>query len=213
MILSPDEQQSLQVIDRALAAAEPHLAGMLGIFTRLHADEANPPAEDLVIPWLDPSAGRGGPAGRAGGARARRRRRGVGRRQGLDRGQGLDRSQGLGRGNGPGRGRDGGARGVMQRPADGLAAGVDGKGGVRGSAGVFAFFAVPALLLTTLVLVVVFGLGSSIRCRTVPASAAHGTTAVAVPAGSGFAACPASPGKAASVAKTTGTGTGTGAGH
>src|SRR5580698_2964047 len=83
-----------------------------------------------VTRWRDRAGGRGGRAGGAGGAGARRRRRGGGRRQGLDRGQGLDRSQGLGRGNGPGRGRDGGARGVMQRPADGLATGGGGKGGV-----------------------------------------------------------------------------------
>jgi len=159
MILSPDEQQTLQVIDRALAATEPHLAGMLRIFTRLHADDDAPPAEDLVIPYRLRMAG---PVSKT---RTRPRPRPAAL----------------------------GTAGIMQRATRPRGAGEQGtpRRGVRRLAGAMAFFAVPALLLTTLVLVVVFGLSSSIRCRTVPVAAAGRTASVAVPAGSGFAACPA----------------------
>jgi len=49
MILHPDEQQALDEISSDLAAAEPRLAGMLGIFTRLTAAEGDPPDENLIL--------------------------------------------------------------------------------------------------------------------------------------------------------------------
>jgi hypothetical protein len=49
MILHPDEQQALDEISSDLAAAEPRLAAMLGIFTRLTAGEGDPPDEDLIL--------------------------------------------------------------------------------------------------------------------------------------------------------------------
>jgi hypothetical protein len=48
MILHPDEQSALDVIDTTLGAGEPHLAGMFTIFTRLAAGEGIPPDEDLI---------------------------------------------------------------------------------------------------------------------------------------------------------------------
>jgi hypothetical protein len=167
MILSPDEQQTLQVIDRVLAATEPHLAGMLRIFARLHADDDAPPAEDLIIAYRTATTS---PASKT---RTRRRRRPAA----------------------PGN------AGIMQRATreQGVPEHGTPRRRIRRVGGAMAFFAVPALLLTTLVLVVVFGLSSSIRCRTVPPAGASRTVSVAVPAGSGFAACPA---PARSAAKT-----------
>jgi hypothetical protein len=49
MILSPDDHRSLQAIDGELATCEPHLAAMFRIFTRLNADEAPPPSEDVIV--------------------------------------------------------------------------------------------------------------------------------------------------------------------
>jgi hypothetical protein len=48
MILHPDEQKSLDVIDSTLGAGEPHLAGMFSIFTRLTAEDGIPPDEDRI---------------------------------------------------------------------------------------------------------------------------------------------------------------------
>jgi hypothetical protein len=48
MILQPDEQNALDVIDDALGVGEPHLAGMFTIFTRLTAGDGIPPDEDRV---------------------------------------------------------------------------------------------------------------------------------------------------------------------
>jgi hypothetical protein len=50
MILSPREQQALSYLDGQLAAGEPRLAAMFGIFTRLTADEGRPPEEDQIRP-------------------------------------------------------------------------------------------------------------------------------------------------------------------
>jgi hypothetical protein len=50
MILSSDEQRSLDVIGSDLCADEPRLAAKFGIFTRLAAGEDRPPDEDLVRP-------------------------------------------------------------------------------------------------------------------------------------------------------------------
>jgi hypothetical protein len=51
MILSPDDHRTLQAIDGGLAADEPHLAAMFGIFSRLGEAEDPPPSEDLIAPW------------------------------------------------------------------------------------------------------------------------------------------------------------------
>jgi hypothetical protein len=48
MILHPDEQKSLEIIDSTLGAGEPHLAGMFSIFTRLTAEDGIPPDEDRI---------------------------------------------------------------------------------------------------------------------------------------------------------------------
>lgn len=58
----PDEHSALELIAARLRAAEPHLAAMFSIFTRLTAEEGSPPDED----WI-------GPARQAG-----RRRRAAG---------------------------------------------------------------------------------------------------------------------------------------
>jgi len=50
MNLHPDEQSALELIAAKLRAAEPHLAAMLGIFTRLTAQEGIPPDEDRIGP-------------------------------------------------------------------------------------------------------------------------------------------------------------------
>jgi hypothetical protein len=54
MILSSDEQRSLDVIGSDLCADEPRLAAKFGIFTRLAAEEDRPPDEDLVRPVRPP---------------------------------------------------------------------------------------------------------------------------------------------------------------
>jgi hypothetical protein len=70
----PDEHHALEQIAALLRAAEPHLAAMFSIFTRLTAHEGPPPDEDRVGPVRLPGrrarrgAGlaAGGPAGPAG---------------------------------------------------------------------------------------------------------------------------------------------------
>jgi len=52
----PDEHSALELIAARLRAAEPHLAAMFSIFTRLTAEEGSPPDED----WIGPPR----PAGR-----------------------------------------------------------------------------------------------------------------------------------------------------
>lgn len=165
MILSPEEERSLQIIDHELAAIAPHLAGMLRIFTRLHAHDAAPPAEDAVAA-IPPCPA---PVPARPSRRRRRARRGAESWPGATM-RGGQATRGAGRATR-------GMRLSRQRALKPLAA-----------------IAVPAVLLMTLVLVVVFGLGSSIRCRPVAASATavRRTASVPVPAGSGFAACPAS---------------------
>jgi hypothetical protein len=57
---SSDEHRALELIAARLRAAEPHLAAMFGIFSRLTAPEGDPPDEDLIsLP------GGAGPAGAA----------------------------------------------------------------------------------------------------------------------------------------------------
>jgi hypothetical protein len=55
-----DEHRALELIAARLRAAEPHLAGMFGIFNRLTAEAGEPPEEDRIRPVR--------PAGRAGEA-------------------------------------------------------------------------------------------------------------------------------------------------
>jgi hypothetical protein len=55
MILSSDEQKSLDLIGTDLCAHEPRLAAKFGIFNRLAAEEGRPPDEDLVLPTRPPA--------------------------------------------------------------------------------------------------------------------------------------------------------------
>lgn len=48
--LHPDEHRALELIAARLRAAEPHLAGMFGIFNRLSAQAGDPPDEDRIVP-------------------------------------------------------------------------------------------------------------------------------------------------------------------
>jgi hypothetical protein len=76
MILHPDEQQALDEISSALAAAEPRLAAMLGMFTRLTAGEGDPPDEDLIVAgWPIARTSRRAPGPRAKRFRAAQRLR------------------------------------------------------------------------------------------------------------------------------------------
>lgn len=50
----PDEHHALEQIAALLRAAEPHLAAMFSIFTRLTAHEGPPPDEDRVGPVRRP---------------------------------------------------------------------------------------------------------------------------------------------------------------
>ena len=59
----PDEHSALELIAARLRAAEPHLAAMFSIFTRLTAEEGSPPDED----WIGPAR----PAAAAAGPQAR----------------------------------------------------------------------------------------------------------------------------------------------
>jgi len=45
-----DEHRALELIAARLRAAEPHLAGMFGVFNRLTAEAGDPPEEDLISP-------------------------------------------------------------------------------------------------------------------------------------------------------------------
>lgn len=49
MYLLPEERKILDSIDSDLCAAEPRLASIFRIFTRLTADDGQPPDEDLVV--------------------------------------------------------------------------------------------------------------------------------------------------------------------
>jgi hypothetical protein len=157
MILSPDEERSLQVINQELAEGAPHLAGMLRIFTRLHAHDAAPPAEDAVaaMPLAPPLQG---PS-----ARRRWRARRTAK---------------------PWSGST--MRAAQVRPGVRLSR--------QGLLKPLAAVAVPAVVLVTLVLVMVFGLSSSIRCRHAPGSAAASrrTSSLPIVAAPAFAACPTS---------------------
>ena len=61
--LHHDEHRALELIAARLRAAEPHLAGMFGIFNRLSAQAGDPPDEDRIGP-----AGRHGTASSSRGA-------------------------------------------------------------------------------------------------------------------------------------------------
>jgi hypothetical protein len=73
MILTPDDHRSLQALDGKLAACEPHLAAMFTIFSRLNAEEAPPPSEDLIVAAL--------PAAPVPAENVKQKRRGGGRRR------------------------------------------------------------------------------------------------------------------------------------
>jgi hypothetical protein len=66
MYLLPEERKILDSIDSDLCAAEPRLASTFRIFTRLTADDGQPPDEDLVVSPRRPP-GLGGSGASAGG--------------------------------------------------------------------------------------------------------------------------------------------------
>jgi hypothetical protein len=168
MILSPDDHRSLQAIDGELATCEPHLAAMFRIFSRLNADEAPPPSEDLIVAVPSPAAAPAAPGSRRGW-RGRGRRRSQAARAWL-RAQGRTRSAGPGVRSRTG-GRPGSARRGLWRPV--------------------AAIGVPAVLLVTVLVVMVVTLTSSMKCR--PAPASSGTTArtsaPVMPGNGSLAAC------------------------
>lgn len=59
MDLLPEERKILDSIESDLCAAEPRLASKLRIFTRLTADDGQPPEEDLAVSPGRPSGLRG----------------------------------------------------------------------------------------------------------------------------------------------------------
>jgi hypothetical protein len=162
MILSPDDHRSLQAIDGELATCEPHLAAMFRIFSRLNADEAPPPSEDLIAAVPSPAAA---PADPGSGSRRGWRgwRRSPAARARLS-------AQNRTRSAGPG-GRPGRARRGLWRPV--------------------AAIGVPAVLLVTVLIVMVVTLTSSIKCRPAPASAGTTarTSAPVMPGNGSLAIC------------------------
>jgi hypothetical protein len=165
MILSPDDHRSLQAIDGELATCEPHLAAMFRIFSRLTADEAPPPSEDLIVAVPSPAAAPADPGPRRGWRGWRGRRRSQAARARLS---ARGRARSTGRGGRPG---PGGARRGLWRPV--------------------AAVAVPAVLLVTVLVVMVVTLTSSIKCRPAPAGAgtAARTAAPVMPGNGSLVAC------------------------
>jgi hypothetical protein len=162
MILSPDDHRSLQAIDGELATCEPHLAAMFRIFSRLNADEAPPPSEDLIVAVPPPAAGSADPKSRRGWP-GRRSRAARARQSARDR-------TGSRPGSRPGR-RAGDGRRRAWRPV--------------------AAIAVPAVLLVTVLMVMFFGLTSGLKCRAATAGArtAARSSALVVPGGNSLAGC------------------------
>jgi hypothetical protein len=162
MILSPDDHRSLQAIDGELATCEPHLAAMLRIFSRLNAEEAPPPSEDLIVA-VPPPAAPADPAPRRGWRG--RRPRAAGARLGA-RARTSARPRPGGRPGRPGRARRG-----LWRPV--------------------AAIAVPAVLLVTVLIVMFVTLTSSIKCRPAPATSgtAARSSAPLLPGNASLAAC------------------------
>jgi hypothetical protein len=166
MILSPDDHRSLQAIDGELATCEPHLAAMFAIFSRLNADEAPPPSEDLIVAASPPAADQADTKPRQGW---RGRRRSQAARARLS-AQARARSRPGARGRAGQRGQRRGPRGAW-RPV--------------------AAIAVPALLLVTVLMVVYFGLTAGLKCRPAPAGgpAAARSSAQLTAGGTGRAGC------------------------
>jgi hypothetical protein len=162
MILSPDDHRSLQAIDGELATCEPHLAAMFRIFSRLNADEAPPPSEDLIVAVPPPAAGSADPKSRRGW-RGRRR-------SGAARARLSARARTGSRPGRPGQRADGGRRRAW-RPV--------------------AAIAVPAVLLVTVLMVMFFGLTSGLKCRPATAGArtVARSSALVVPGGNSLAGC------------------------
>jgi hypothetical protein len=165
MILSPDDHRSLQAIDGELATCEPHLAAMFRIFSRLNADEAPPPSEDLIVAMPPPAAAPENPRSRRG-FRGRRRSRAA--RAGLS-----APARARPRSRRPGR-RPGAARSGLWRPV--------------------AAIGVPAVLLVTVLIVMFVTLTSSIKCRpaTATSGSAARSAAPLVPGAGSVSSCPQS---------------------
>jgi hypothetical protein len=165
MILSPDDHRSLQAIDGKLAAGEPHLAAMFKIFSKLNAEEPPPPTEDLIVARPPAVTQPADQPSRRNGWRGRRQAR---------------------------------ARAARSRPGAAAARRRPGTAGLRGARGVWgpvAAIAVPMVLLVTLIVVVFFGLASTVKCQTPAASqASSAKTALAVPGAASLAACQQSTG-------------------
>jgi hypothetical protein len=162
MILSPDDHRSLQAIDGELATCEPHLAAMFRIFSRLNADEAPPPSEDLIVAIRPPAAAPEDPR-RRGGWRGRRSQAARARLGAQARARPRARR--------PGR-RPGGARSGLWRPV--------------------AAIGVPAVLLVTVLIVMFVTLTSSIKCRPASAASGSAARSAAplVPGTASLSSCP-----------------------
>jgi hypothetical protein len=172
MILSPDDHRSLQAIDGELATCEPHLAAMFRIFSRLNAEEAPPPSEELIVAMPPSAAGPADPKPRRGW-RGRQRSRTARAR--------LSAGPGAEPGSEPGR-RAGDGRRRAWRPV--------------------AVIAVPAVLLVTVLMVMFFGLTSGLKCRPAPAAGrtAARSSALVAPGGTSLGGCPSTTGTAKTAA-------------
>lgn len=238
MILSPGEQRSLRHISGSIAEGEPHLAGMFRIFARLHADDAAPPVEDLIV--AIPRARADGAANEQPGGRSRLRRwlrlpsQGAASRPLPESSPEAawrleperpepERRPAAGwqpeANQLPGMMRARPLRGAprARRPRQDW---VRRRSTLRVGQ-VLAAFAVPVVLLATLLMVILFGLNSSIRCQsgrtatTTGSTSASGTTRGTGPVkGSGTTARAGTKARTGTTART-GTGaaarTGTGA--
>jgi hypothetical protein len=168
MILSPDDHRSLQAIDGTLAAGEPHLAAMFKIFSKLNAEEPPPPTEDLIVARPPVVTQAPDQPSRRNGWRGRRQARARAARARA--------------GSRP-------DAGAARRP------GTAALSGARGVWGPVAAIAVPMVLLVTLIVVVFFGLASTVKCQTPAASQrSSAKTALAVPGAASLAACQQSTG-------------------
>jgi hypothetical protein len=173
MILSPDDHRSLQAIDGKLAAGEPHLAAMFKIFSKLNAEEPPPPTEDLIVARPPVVTQPADQPSRRDGWRGRRQARAQAARARAARARAGSR---------PG-------AGAARRP------GTAALSGARGVWGPVAAIAVPMVLLVTLIVVVFFGLASTVKCQAPAASqASSAKTALAVPGAASLAACQQSTG-------------------
>jgi hypothetical protein len=185
MILSPDDHRSLQAIDGELATCEPHLAAMFRIFTKLNAEEAPPPTEDLIVA-RPPAVPAADALPQRSGWRERMRRQAA---QAQDARSQVARSRAA-------RSRVARSRAAQARLA------ARGRAGSRPRDvwGPVAAIAVPMVLLVTLVVVVFVGLSGTVKCQPTPAASGAKTSVIA-PGAANLAACRPSPGTAGSSAK------------